>query len=44
MWQILSGEEKGAKYSRLSLADRRAISEILGETKKWLPEYFKRVS
>jgi hypothetical protein len=44
MWQILSGEEKGAKYSRLSLGTRRAIIEILRETKKGLPEYFKPVS
>jgi hypothetical protein len=40
MWQILSGEEKDPKYARLSPADRRAIIEILRETKKGLPEYF----
>jgi hypothetical protein len=40
LWQILSGEEKSAKYARLSTADRRAIVEILRETKKDLPEYF----
>jgi hypothetical protein len=34
MWQILSGEEKTDKYSKLSLADRQAIVEILRETKK----------
>ena len=44
MWQILSGGEKGAKYARLSLADRRAIIEILRATKKGLPEYFKPLS
>ena len=43
MWQILSGEEKSTRYSKLSLADRQAIVEILRETKKGLPEYFQPV-
>jgi hypothetical protein len=42
MWQILSGKEKGSKYSRLSAADRRAIVEILRDTKAGLPDYFSR--
>ena len=42
MWRILSGEEKDAKYTRLSLADRQAIGEILRETKKGLPDYFQQ--
>ena len=33
MWEILSGQDKQPAYSRLSLADRRAIVEILRETK-----------
>jgi hypothetical protein len=41
MWQILSGEENQAPYARLSLADRRAIVEILRETKRGLPDYFR---
>jgi hypothetical protein len=41
MWRILSGDEKGAKYTRLSLADRQAIVENLRETKKGLPDYFQ---
>jgi hypothetical protein len=41
MWQILSGEEKGQKYSRLVLADRQAIVEILRDTKPGLPDYFQ---
>jgi hypothetical protein len=41
MWQILSGEEKEAPYTRLSLVDRQAIVQILRETKKGLPEYFR---
>jgi hypothetical protein len=33
MRQVLSGSEKGKKYARLSVADRRAVLEILQETK-----------
>ena len=40
MWQILSGNDKSPRYARLSLADRRAVVEILLETKKNLPSYF----
>jgi hypothetical protein len=40
MWQVLSGEERGAKYARLSPADRTAVVEILKDTKKSLPAYF----
>lgn len=40
MWQVLSGEEKAAKYERLSVEDRRAIIEILRATRSGLPEYF----
>jgi hypothetical protein len=43
MWQILSGEDKQPAYSRLSFADRRAIVEILRDTKKDLPSYFQPV-
>jgi hypothetical protein len=41
MSRILSGVEKGPEYSKLSPADRRAIIEILQETKKDLPGYFR---
>ncbi len=45
MWQILSGQERGARYrAALSLADRRAIVEILRETKPDLPSYFRDVT
>jgi hypothetical protein len=44
MWQILSGEDKDRKYARKSAADKQAIVEILRETKKDLPEYFKSPS
>ena len=41
MWQILSGEDKSEKYARLSAADRTAIVQILRDTKKGLPAYFR---
>jgi hypothetical protein len=41
LWQVLSGQDKDTRYAVLSAADRRAIVEILRETKKDLPEYFK---
>jgi hypothetical protein len=40
MWAILSGAVTDADYAKLSLADRRAIIEILLETKSGLPAYF----
>ena len=40
MWAILSGAEKDVRYTRLSAADRRAIVEILRETKPDLPASF----
>ena len=43
MWQVLSGTEKGARYALLSSGDRRAIVEILRETKPGLPNYFRQV-
>ena len=45
MWQVLSGEERGDRYrAALPLADRRAIVEILKDTKRDLPAYFQTVS
>ena len=44
MWQVLSGTDKDAKYTRLSFADRRAIVEILRDTKQDLPGYFRPVT
>jgi hypothetical protein len=43
MWEVLSGGDKQKPYDRLSLADRRAIVEILRDTKKDLPAYFQLV-
>ena len=42
LWDILSGREKHQRYNRLTAADRRAIVEILRDTKKDLPAYFMR--
>jgi hypothetical protein len=36
MWRVLSSENR-----RLSIADRRAVIEILRDTKKDLPSYFR---
>ena len=41
MWRILSGEETGSRYERLTAEHRQAIIEILIETKPDLPEYFR---
>ncbi len=38
--EVLSGKETGTRYARLSAADRRAILEILRETKPNLPAYY----
>jgi hypothetical protein len=40
LWQVLSGAEPDARYARLTPADRRAILEILRDTKNGLPAYF----
>lgn len=40
MWDVLSGRVPEPKYARLSAADRRAVVEILRETKRDLPEFF----
>jgi hypothetical protein len=44
MWRILSGEETGKKYARLTPADREAIVEILRDTKRDLPSYFRDIN
>jgi hypothetical protein len=44
MWEIISGKERAGKYARLSSAERRAVVEILRETKKELPSYFQPIS
>jgi hypothetical protein len=44
LWRILSGTETAKKYARLSAADRRAIIEILRDTKRDLPPYFREAA
>ena len=41
MWRVLSGKDAAPKYARLSTADRHAIVDILRDTKKDLPAYFR---
>jgi len=41
LWNVLSGKDPDKIYTTLSSAERRAIVEILRETKKDLPAYFK---
>jgi hypothetical protein len=38
--EVLSGQERGSRYTRLTADDRQAIIEILRETKDDLPSYF----
>jgi hypothetical protein len=40
LWAVLSGRVREPRYARLSEADRRAVVEILKETKPELPSYF----
>jgi hypothetical protein len=40
LWDVLSGVDHRPEYARLSLADRRAVVEILRDTKKNLPAIF----
>lgn len=45
LWRILSGAERDPRYrSTFTLADRRAVVEILRDTKPDLPAYFKPVT
>jgi hypothetical protein len=44
MWKILSGQERGKRYAKLTFGDRRAIVEILRDTKRRLPAYFQPVA
>jgi hypothetical protein len=40
LWAVLSGNDKAARYRHLSAADRRAILDILRDTKRDLPKSF----
>lgn len=41
LFEVLSGQDRSAAYRALSAADRRAVLEILAETKPSLPAYFR---
>jgi len=41
LWQVVSGQETSKRYGKLTPADRAAITEILRDTKKNLPPYFR---
>ena len=41
MWEVLSGQATEDRYTRLTLDDRRAVVEILRDTKPNLPAYFQ---
>jgi hypothetical protein len=44
LWEVLSGETAEPRYRSLSQADRRAVVEILRDTKPDLPPYFGAVT
>jgi hypothetical protein len=41
LWEVLSGADQTPVYARLTPADRKAIYEILLDTKRDLPEYWR---
>ena len=41
MWEVLSGQADDDRYTHLTPDDRRAVVEILQDTKPDLPEYFQ---
>jgi hypothetical protein len=41
LWEVLSGKDNGKDFAHLSADDRRAILEILVDTKANLPEYWR---
>lgn len=41
LWEVLTGADQTPTYARLTPADRRAIYEILLETHRDLPEYWR---
>jgi hypothetical protein len=41
LWEVLSGQDTSERFARLSASDRRAILEILRDTKPGLPDFFQ---
>jgi hypothetical protein len=44
LWEVLTGKQTGEEFAHLSGDDRKAILEILLETKSGLPDYWKSES
>jgi hypothetical protein len=42
LWEVLSGKDQTKQFAHLTAADRQAVLEILRETKKGLPGYWKK--
>jgi hypothetical protein len=41
LWEVLTGKDRSKEFAHLSETDRKAVLEILRETKKGLPAYWK---
>jgi hypothetical protein len=41
LYDVLTGHDQSEKFKKLSADDRRAVLQILRETKPGLPAYFK---
>jgi hypothetical protein len=41
LWEVLTGKDRSKEFAHLSAADRQAVLEILRETKKDLPAYWR---
>jgi hypothetical protein len=41
LWEVLSGADQTPVYGRLTATDRQSIYQILLETKRNLPEYWR---
>lgn len=42
LWEVLSGKDTSKEFAHLSKEDRAAVIEILRDTKKDLPDYWKK--
>jgi hypothetical protein len=42
LWEVLSGKDQSKPFAHLTTADRRAVLDILRETKKGLPAYWMK--
>jgi hypothetical protein len=41
LYEVLRGRDESAKFARLTTADRRAILEIVRDTKSGLPDFWR---